>query len=93
MAKRAKSQQNHSVGQITSAIGLRLGNARRGTGKSQLELASELQIVPAYVSLIENGHRQPTLLVLFKWAGACGVLVEHLLAGLEAELEYERGRR
>lgn len=60
-------------------VGLNVQNARRDRGLSQEELAARADVNQSYLSDIERGRRNPSLLVLARIAGALGVDVEELV--------------
>jgi transcriptional regulator with XRE-family HTH domain len=55
-----------------SEIGLLLANARRRSGKTQVELAQEMGTTQPVVARAEAGYRMPTLGFIERWARATG---------------------
>ena len=64
---------------LRQRVGLNVQNARRDRGLSQEELAARGQVNQSYLSDIERGIRNPTILVLGRIAAALGVDVEELV--------------
>lgn len=57
---------------------------RQETGLSQEELADEAKLHRTYVSLLERGHRNPSLAVIHALATALGAGMADLLRELDA---------
>lgn len=72
-----------------NAFGLVLRRLRKKAGLSQeaLGFASELQ--RNYISLLELGQHQPTLLVLFKLSHALGKSAAELVSEVENEFQQK----
>ncbi len=66
---------------IRKQVGLNVQRLRREKGWSQEDLAFESGLHRTYVSGIERGVRNPTLLILGKLAKTLGVRPAELLAG------------
>jgi len=49
---------------VAKRFGIELRKARVDAGLTQQALAEQAEIDPVFVSLLENGHRQPSLTVL-----------------------------
>jgi transcriptional regulator with XRE-family HTH domain len=64
---------------VQERVGLNVQNLRRGQGLSQEELADRAGIHQSYLSDIERGRRNPSLLVLARVAEALGVDLEELV--------------
>ena len=60
-------------------IGFNIKYYRRKAGLAQVDLAIQVGIDRAYLSSIENGHRNPTILILFAIADALQVDICALL--------------
>lgn len=67
---------------IRKQVGINLQRLRRERGWSQEDLAFESGLHRTYVSGIERGVRNPTLLILEKLAKSLGVAPTELLTGL-----------
>lgn len=48
------------------AVGGALRNKRLARGMTQLQLAFECEVQPSYLSAIENGQKNPTLVTLWR---------------------------
>ncbi len=73
---------------LARRFGSRLRELRRKAGLSQLALSLESGCHVSFISALETGNRQPSLMTLRKLAGGLGVRIEDLVAGLSDE----RGR-
>lgn len=60
-------------------VGLNLQDARRKLGLSQEDLAHEAKIHQTYLSGVEGGKRNPTIVVLQRIAAALGLDIEDLV--------------
>jgi transcriptional regulator with XRE-family HTH domain len=67
-------------------LGEALRQARKATGISQEELAFEAKIDRTYVSQLENGHKSPTVDVLFRICPILGMAASELIAQVERSL-------
>ena len=64
---------------VRARVGLNLQRLRRGKGLSQEELADRAKIHQTYLSGVERGKRNPSVLVLQRIAEALDADVEDLL--------------
>ena len=64
---------------VRERVGLNLQRLRRGKKLSQEELAHRARIHQTYLSGVERGRRNPSLLVLERIAKALGIDVEELV--------------
>lgn len=71
-------------------LGEELRSARAALGISQEELAFRADLDRTYISHLENGHKSPTVDVLFRLAEELGVTASSLLAGVERSLGSRR---
>lgn len=60
-------------------IGQTLKLLRTAAGRKQADLAGDLGITTNYLSLVENGHREPSLTFLKKFAEELDVALGYLL--------------
>ena len=67
-------------------LGEALRQARKVAGISQEELAFEAKIDRTYVSQLENGHKSPTVDVLFRICPILGMAASELIAQVERSL-------
>jgi transcriptional regulator with XRE-family HTH domain len=71
-------------------LGEALRRARKASGISQEELAFEARIDRTYVSQLENGHKSPTVEVLFRICPVLGMAASELIAQVERGLQSRR---
>jgi transcriptional regulator with XRE-family HTH domain len=79
-----------SSGDFELPIGAAVRRRRLAAGMSQEQLGLEAGVQRNYVSLIELGQSQPTIMTIAKLARALGTKASDLVA--EAEREARRGR-
>lgn len=58
--------------------------ARARLGMTQCEAASMLGVTQHYISMLENGRREPSVALLVSLADACDVRLSVLIAEAEA---------
>lgn len=63
---------------IRRVVGRNIKEARLAAGMSQEELAARMDVDQGYVSSLEAGKRNPTILTIWHVAEALGVLPETL---------------
>ena len=68
---------------VLTQLGMRIRYLRKQKGMSQLDLALEADINKNYISDLERGSRNPSILVLEKIAKALGVSLEILFQGIQ----------
>ena len=68
---------------IRHQIGARIQKIRKEAGLSQEDLALEADLDRTYISHVERGTRNPTVIVLFKIAKALNTTPSELLKGLK----------
>ncbi|MEX0611929.1 MAG: helix-turn-helix transcriptional regulator [Pirellulales bacterium] len=71
-------------------VGEALRRSRKAAGISQEELAFEAKIDRTYVSQLENGHKSPTVDVLFRICPVLGMAASELIAQAERSLQSRR---
>jgi transcriptional regulator with XRE-family HTH domain len=71
-------------------LGEAIRRARKAAGISQEELAFEADIDRTYVSQLENGHKSPTVDVLFRIGPVLGVAASELIGQVERSLQGRR---
>jgi transcriptional regulator with XRE-family HTH domain len=79
----AKKRRNVLMGEA-------LRQARKVAGISQEDLAFEAKIDRTYVSHLENGHKSPTIDVLFRLCPVLGVAASELVASVEQALQSRK---
>lgn len=74
---------------VAKQFGIELRKARNEARLTQQALAEQAEIDPVFVSLLENGHRQPSLTVLLSLervlALTPGCLVQRVTEGLAGD--------
>ena len=68
---------------VLTQLGMRIRYLRKQKGMSQLDLALEAGINKNYISDLERGSRNPSLLILERIAKALDVSLENLFQGIE----------
>ena len=68
---------------VLTKLGMRIRYLRKQKGMSQLDLALEADINKNYISDLERGSRNPSLLILERIAKALDVSLEILFQGIE----------
>ena len=64
-------------------LGESLRQARKAAGISQEDLAFEAKVDRTYISQLENGHKSPTVDVLFRICPVLGMAASELIANVE----------
>jgi transcriptional regulator with XRE-family HTH domain len=67
-------------------LGEALRKARQKAGISQEDLAFEAHVDRTYISTLENGHKSPTVEMLFRICPVLGVGVSEIIAQVERSL-------
>jgi transcriptional regulator with XRE-family HTH domain len=65
---------------VRQRVGLNLQNLRRAKGLSQEDLAHRAEIHQTYLSGVERGRRNPSIMVLQRIAVALGADITDLIA-------------
>ena len=68
---------------IENAFGKILQQIRKNKNISQEKLAFASDLDRTYISLLERGHRQPTLITIFKLAKALSISPTELIRAVE----------
>ncbi len=74
-------------------LGDELRQARLEANLTQEQLAFEAELDRTYISHLENGHKSPTVEVLFRIAAALGIPASEILARVERSQRPKRHRR
>ena len=64
------------------ALGRRLAHLRRARGLVQVQIRDRARLTVEYVSMVENGHRIPTVLTLRDWGKVLGVSLSEMFRAL-----------
>jgi transcriptional regulator with XRE-family HTH domain len=82
---------------VATQFGIELRKARGEAELTQQVLAERAEIDPVFVSLLENGHRQPSLTVLLNLERvlnlAAGELVQRVSQALRGEADAPTAKR
>jgi transcriptional regulator with XRE-family HTH domain len=73
--------------EISNAFGTVLRKLRKKARVTQEQLALEAGLQRNYISSLELGTKQPSLLTIFKISTALGVKPEELIAKVSSELD------
>ena len=73
-------------------LGDELRRARQEAEMTQEQLAFEAELDRTYISHLENGHKSPTVDVLFRIAAALGIQASEILSRVERS-RRGKGRR
>lgn len=79
----AKNRRNVLLGEA-------LCRARKASKLTQEELAFESRVDRTYISELENGHKSPTVDVLFRMCPVFGIAPSELIAQVEHALQTRR---
>jgi transcriptional regulator with XRE-family HTH domain len=75
---------------INVLLGSALRSARLAAGITQESLAFQANLDRTYISHLENGHKSPTVDVLFRISTALGISAAQLITQVEQSLENRR---
>jgi transcriptional regulator with XRE-family HTH domain len=71
-------------------LGESLRQARKAAGISQEDLAFEAKVDRTYISQLENGHKSPTVDVLFRICPVLGMAASEIIADVERAQQSRR---
>lgn len=77
---------------LAKAFGAVVAKARKRQGLSQEQLAEAIDSTNVYISLLENGQRQPSLNAVILIACSLGVRPEELMQQVYSTLEEHHDR-
>jgi transcriptional regulator with XRE-family HTH domain len=77
--------------ELLHAFGITLKHFRKEKSWSQEELADHSGLDRTYISLLERGHRNPTLSTLFSLANCLGYQPNQFIKEIEILLESRQG--
>jgi len=75
------------------SLGDELQKARNEAGLTQEELARKAKLDRAYISLLENDHKSPTVDTLCRLCGAIGISASTILARVERSENRANARK
>lgn len=70
---------------VLMELGSRIAFLRRNQGKSQLSLSLDAKVTKSYLSDVERGTRNPSVMVINRICLALGVSLEELFQGIESK--------
>ena len=70
---------------VLMELGSRIAFLRRSQGKSQLSLSLDAKVTKSYLSDVERGTRNPSVMVINRICLALGVSLEELFQGIESK--------
>lgn len=70
---------------VLMELGSRIAFLRKSQGKSQLSLSLDAKVTKSYLSDVERGTRNPSVMVLNRVCLALGVSLEELFQGIESK--------
>ncbi len=71
-------------------LGDALRRARKAAKLSQEEVALEAKVDRAYLSELENGHKSPSVDILFRICPVLGIAASEIIAQVERALQTSR---
>lgn len=77
--------------ELLHAFGITLKQFRKEKSWSQEELADHSGLDRTYISLLERGHRNPTLSTLFSLASCLGYQPNQFIKEIEMVMESKHG--
>lgn len=75
---------------VLMELGSRIAFLRKSQGKSQLSLSLDAKVTKSYLSDVERGTRNPSVMVLNRVCLALGVSLEELFQGIESKPNKKR---
>jgi transcriptional regulator with XRE-family HTH domain len=71
---------------IKSAFGEVIRELRKNAGRSQEDIAFDSSLDRSFISLLENGRQQPSLITIFQLAKALAVTPSQIISLVEEKL-------
>lgn len=75
---------------IEEAFGQTIRELRKANHFSQEKLADRSTLDRSFISLLENGKKQPSLITIFQLAKALNTLPSKILAAVEENIKSEK---
>ena len=79
------------IAELPGIFGEILAEARRDAGLSQEEVAAAIGASNVFISLLENGKRQPSLTAAIRLAWSVGMAPDELMRRVVRRIESARG--
>ena len=77
---------------IESAFGQVIRGLRKEIGRSQEDIAFDSALDRSFISQLETGRQQPSLITIFQLAKALGVSPSQIVSSVEDKLREEAGK-
>jgi len=77
---------------IESAFGQVIRGLRKEIGRSQEDIAFDSALDRSFISQLETGRQQPSLITIFQLAKALGVSPSQIVSSVEEKLREEAGK-
>jgi transcriptional regulator with XRE-family HTH domain len=77
---------------IESAFGEVIRGLRKEIGRSQEDIAFDSALDRSFISQLETGRQQPSLITIFQLAKALGVSASQIVSSVEEKLREEAGK-
>jgi transcriptional regulator with XRE-family HTH domain len=77
---------------IESAFGAVIRELRKKSGRSQEDIAFDSALDRSFISLLETGRQQPSLITIFQLAKALGVSPSQIISSVEDKLREDAGK-
>ena len=77
---------------IESAFGEVIRGLRKEIGRSQEDIAFDSALDRSFISQLETGRQQPSLITIFQLAKALGVSPSQIISSVEEKLREDAGK-
>jgi transcriptional regulator with XRE-family HTH domain len=77
---------------IETAFGQVIRGLRKEIGRSQEDIAFDSALDRSFISQLETGRQQPSLITIFQLAKALGVSPSQIVSSVEDKLREEAGK-
>jgi transcriptional regulator with XRE-family HTH domain len=77
---------------IETAFGEVIRGLRKEIGRSQEDIAFDSALDRSFISQLETGRQQPSLITIFQLAKALGVSPSQIVSSVEDKLREEAGK-
>jgi transcriptional regulator with XRE-family HTH domain len=77
---------------IESAFGQVIRGLRKKSGRSQEDIAFDSALDRSFISQLETGRQQPSLITIFQLAKALGVSPSQIISSVEEKLREDAGK-
>jgi transcriptional regulator with XRE-family HTH domain len=77
---------------IELAFGAVIRELRKKSGRSQEDIAFDSALDRSFISLLETGRQQPSLITIFQLAKSLGVSPSQIISSVEDKLREDSGK-